>query len=506
MDNSDNAPNGPGIFPFTAGIHSRMYAERLWTMRLYAGFGSPAETNTCYRRLLAEGQTGLSVAFDLPTQKGLDPTHPLAKGEVGKVGVSIASLADMEDLFKDIPLDQVTTSMTINSPASIILAFYLVAAERRNIRWTKLGGTTQNDPLKEFAARNTFIFPPKPSMRLATDLIGFCTLEVPRWHPISVSGYHLREAGATAAQELGYTLAHGIAYVNAAVEAGIPLEAFAERLSFFFNVQRNVFEEIAKFRAARRMWARIMRDRFGAKSAKAQMLRCHAQTAGSALHAPQMDVNVIRGTLQALTAVLGGVQSLHTSSRDEAVGLPTEESQRLSLRTQQVIAFESGVPAAIDPFEGSRFMEELTDCIEAAAQLELDAVQAEGGALAANEKGFIEGKIAEAAYIQAQAVERGDEIVVGVNRFRIDEPSPPRALVLDPKMEEERRRRHAEFRNTRTKTHLASTLELLTLRAKDGALPLMPGILQAVRANATLGEITAALKETFGEHVPIPAL
>jgi methylmalonyl-CoA mutase N-terminal domain/subunit len=491
----------PGEPPFTRGVQPTMYRGRLWTMRQYAGFGTAEESNQRYRFLLQQGQTGLSVAFDLPTQMGRDSDHPLAKGEVGRVGVAIDSLADMETLLNGIPLDKVTTSMTINATASILLALYLAVAEKQGVPWTKVGGTIQNDILKEYIARGTYVFPPGPSMRVITDIFAFCTAEVPNWNTISISGYHIREAGSTAAQEIAFTIANGVAYVEAAVQAGLDVDRFGARLSFFFNVHNNFFEEVAKFRAARRLWARIMRERFKAKDPRSMMLRTHAQTAGSTLTAQQVDNNVVRVTLQALAAVLGGTQSLHTNAKDEALALPTEESARLALRTQQVIAYESGVADTIDPVAGSYFIETLTDELEQKAESYLAAIEKLGGAVRAIELGYPQREIHNAAFRYQQAIERKDQIIVGVNEFVVEEKEIPEVLRIDPALERRQKARVAEVRAQRDQKAAARALEYVEAVARGGG-NLMPAIIEAVRAYATLGEISDSMRRVFGEYRP----
>jgi len=440
----------PGQYPFTRGVQPTMYRGRLWTMRQYAGYATAEESNARYKYLLEQGQTGLSVAFDLPTQIGYDADDPLAEGEVGKVGVSISSLDDMRVLFNDIPLDKVSTSMTINAPAAVLLAMYIAVAKEQGVDPRQLRGTVQNDILKEYIARGTYIFPPRPSMRLVTDLFRYCATEVPKWNTISISGYHIREAGSTAVQEVAFTLANGIAYVQAAIDVGLDVDTFAPRLSFFFNAHNDFLEEIAKFRAARRLWARIMRERFGARNPRSWRLRFHTQTAGCTLTAQQPEINVVRVTLQALAAVLGGTQSLHTNSRDEALWLPTEESVRIALRTQQIIAHESGVANTVDPLAGSYVIEHLTSEIERRAQEYIERIDEMGGALAAIEQGYVQQEIADAAYRYQQAVERGERIVVGVNAYQIEEAAADlKRLVVDPAVEERQRKRLAELRARR---------------------------------------------------------
>lgn len=491
----------PGEYPYTRGIQPTMYRGRLWTMRQYAGFGTAEQTNARFRYLLEQGQMGLSVAFDLPTQIGYDADHPMARGEVGKVGVSISSRQDMETLFNGIPLDKVSTSMTINAPASVLLAMYLVVAETQGVSWDKVSGTIQNDILKEYVARGTYIFPPKPSMRLITDVFEFCSREVPQWNTISISGYHIREAGSTAVQEVAFTLANAIAYVQAAIAKGLDVDAFAPRLSFFFNAHNDFFEEIAKFRAARRMWAKIMRERFGAKNPRSWQLRFHTQTAGSTLTAQQPDNNVVRVTIQALAAVLGGTQSLHTNSRDEALALPTEESARIALRTQQIIAYESGVADTIDPLAGSYYVESLTDEIERRAWAYIDYIDELGGAVAAIEQGYMQKEIHKAAYETQMAIERGEKIVVGVNKFQIEGEKPPEIHRVDPNIGKIQAERLAKLRAERSQTAWKEALDALRAAAQSDD-NLMPHIIHAVRAYATTGEICDVLRDVFGEYRP----
>ena len=491
----------PGQYPFTRGVQPTMYRGRLWTMRQYAGYATAEESNRRYRYLLEQGQTGLSVAFDLPTQIGLDADHPMAEGEVGRVGVSISSLEDMEELFEGIPLDQVSTSMTINAPAGILLAMYVAVAKKQGVPPEKLRGTVQNDILKEYVARGTYIFPPGPSMRLVTDIFRYCKDHIPRWNTISISGYHIREAGATAVQEVAFTLAHAIAYVQAALDAGLDVDEFAGRLSFFFNAHNNLFEEVAKFRAARRLWARIMRERFGARKPDSWTLRFHTQTAGCALTAQQPDNNVVRVTLQALAAVLGGTQSLHTNSRDEALSLPTEESVQVALRTQQIIAHESGVADTVDPLAGSYFVEALTNEVERRAQAYLDRIETLGGALRAIELGFIQQEIQESAYRYQKAVESGQQIVVGVNEFVVPEAHRPRLLRVDPAVGERQKARLAALRARRDNGRVNRLLSALEEAAR-GTENLMPHLVRCVEAEVTLGEICGVLREIFGEYQP----
>jgi len=489
----------PGQYPFTRGVQPTMYRGRLWTMRQYAGFATAEESNKRYKYLLEQGQTGLSVAFDLPTQIGYDSDHSLAEGEVGKVGVAIDSLRDMEILFNGIPLDKVSTSMTINAPASILLAMYIAVAEKQGVPKEKLRGTIQNDILKEYIARGTYIFPPEPSMRLITDIFEYCSKEVPKWNTISISGYHIREAGSTAVQEVAFTLANGIAYVQAAINAGLDVDDFAPRLSFFFNAHNDLFEEVAKFRAARRLWARIMKERFKAKNEKSMMLKFHTQTAGSTLTAQQPDNNIIRVTIQTLAAVLGGTQSLHTNSKDEALALPTEEAVRIALRTQQIVAYESGVTDTIDPLAGSYYIESLTDRIEEEAIKYIEKIDQLGGASKAIEKGYIQKEIQNAAYSYQMEVESNERIVVGVNKFQIEEEDVGELLKVDPEVEKLQKQKIKALKEERNNSEVENRL----LKLKDAAKSdknLMPYILDAVKAYATLGEICHVLREVFGEY------
>ncbi|MBV6435695.1 MAG: methylmalonyl-CoA mutase family protein [Phototrophicaceae bacterium] len=489
----------PGEFPFTRGIQPTMYRSRLWTMRQYAGFGSAEETNARYRFLLAQGQSGLSVAFDLPTQIGYDADDPIAAGEVGKVGVSISSIEDMDRLFDQIPLDQVSTSMTINAPAAILLAMQIALARRRGIDPSKLRGTIQNDILKEYVARGTYIFPPAQSMRLITDVFKYCREHVPSWNTISISGYHIREAGSTAVQEVAFTLANAIAYVEAAISAGLTVDEFAPQLSFFFNAHNNLLEEVAKFRAARRMWAHIMRDRFGAQNPRSWMLRFHTQTAGSTLTAQQPENNVVRVALQALAAVLGGTQSLHTNSMDEALALPTEKSAQVALRTQQIIAHETGVADVVDPFAGSYYVEHLTSEIETRAKEYLRRIDELGGALAAIERGYTHAEIESAAYQAQRAMESGEQLVVGVNEFATEEVTPPELLRVGSAVEESQRGRLADLRARRDNAEVERRLAAIrdAARSDDN---LMPPFVEAVDARVTLGEICGVLRTEFGEY------
>ncbi len=489
----------PGEFPFTRGVHPTMYRGRHWTMRQYAGFASAEQTNRRFRYLLDQGQTGLSVAFDLPTQMGYDADAPQAEGEVGRVGVPISSLVDMETLFDAIPLARVSTSMTINATAAILLAFYVAAAERQGAARSSLAGTTQNDILKEYIARGTYIYPPKPSMRLVTDIFQFASTELPKWNTISISGYHMREAGATAAQELAFTLADAIAYVQAACDRGLDVDGFAGRLSFFFASWSDLFEEVAKFRAARRMWARIMRDRFGATSPRSMMCRFHAQTAGSSLTAQSVDNNVVRTTVQALAAVLGGTQSLHTNSRDEALALPTEDAARLALRTQQILAYEAGVTETPDPLAGSYYVEWLTDRLERAANEYLAEIEEIGGTLAAIETGYQQRQIQEAAYRRQRAVEQGDDVVVGVNRFVDGGSAVPPLHQIDPDEEGRQVERVRQVRAQREGDRGARALASLGDAAR-GSDNLLPYLVDAAHAYATLGEMSDVLRGAWGEH------
>ena len=494
----------PGEYPYARGVQPTMYRGRFWTMRQYAGFATAEESNRRYKYLLEQGQTGLSVAFDLPTQIGYDSDHELSAGEVGKVGVAIDSLADMETLFDGIPLDKVSTSMTINAPASMLLAMYIAVAEKQGVSAEKLNGTIQNDILKEYAARGTYIFPPKPSMRLITNIFEYCSTAVPKWNTISISGYHIREAGATAVQEVAFTLADGIAYVKAAVDAGLDVDDFGPRLSFFFNAHNDLLEEVAKFRAARRLWARIMRDRFGAKDPKSMQLRFHTQTAGCTLTAQQPDNNIVRVTLQALAAVLGGTQSLHTNSRDEALALPSQDSVRIALRTQQIIAYESGVADTIDPLAGSYYIEALTDEIERAAADYIRRIDEIGGAPAAIERGFIQAEIEESAYCYQMEIESGDRTIVGLNDFQIEEARPSGLLKVDPAVGDLQCRKLAQLRAERDNAAVEASLAAL-MQAAQGSDNLMPFILGAVRAYATLGEMCGVLRGVFGEYKPTVA-
>ena len=490
----------PGLYPYTRGVQPTMYRGRLWTMRQYAGFSSAEESNKRYRFLLEQGQTGLSVAFDLPTQIGYDADDPIALGEVGRVGVSISSIEDMETLFDQIPLDKVSTSMTINAPAAVLLAMYIAVAKKQGVPSTALRGTIQNDILKEYIARGTYIFPPKPSMRLITDIFQYCKQDVPNWNTISISGYHIREAGSTAVQEVAFTLANAIAYIEAAIKAGMDVDEFADQLSFFFNSHNNFLEEVAKFRAARRLYAKIMRERFGAKNSKSERLRFHTQTAGSTLTAQQPENNVVRVTLQALAAVLGGTQSLHTNSMDEALWLPTEKSVQVALRTQQIIGYESGVADSVDPLAGSYLVEYLTDEIEKRAAEYIDKIDAVGGALSAIENGYIQNEIQEAAFQAQRALENKDDIVVGVNKFQVKEEISLESLKIDPKVEQDQHERLARLRASRDPQTVEALLSKLEATANSDA-NLMPVIIECVENKLTLGEICNRLRKVWGEYV-----
>ena len=489
----------PGEFPYTRGIYPEMYRTRPWTMRQYAGFGTAEESNRRYRYLIGQGTTGLSVAFDLPTQMGMDSDHPLAVGEVGRVGVAISSLADMRRLFEGIPLADVSTSMTINSTASILLALYVLVAREQGADPHKLNGTVQNDILKEYIARGTYIYPARPAMRIITDMFAWAAREVPEWNTISISGYHIREAGSTAVQELAFTFANAIAYIESALAAGLTVDSFAPRLSFFFNSHSNFLEEIAKFRAARKIYAQLMRDRFGAKDPRSMKLRFHTQTAGSTLTAQQPDVNIVRTTLEALSAVLGGTQSLHTNGRDEALGLPTEESARIALRTQQVIAYEAGVTAEPDPLGGSYYIEGLTSEIEREVHVYLERIDGMGGTLRAIERGYVQSEIQNAAYLFQGRVERGEQIIVGVNKFQSKQGTEIPTFRIDPALE---RAQVASLREVRTSRSPSETTRLLQAvqNAARGTDNLMPHILAAAEAYVTVGEISDALKTVFGEY------
>ena len=495
----DKDLGAPGQFPFTRGIYSNMYRSRLWTMRQYAGYASAEESNARYKYLLAQGTTGLSVAFDLPTQIGLDSDDTLAAGEVGKVGVAIDSLDDMMRLFEGIPLDTVSTSMTINATASTLLCLYLAVARKQNVSFAKVKGTLQNDILKEYIARGTYIYPPAPSLRLVTDTFAFCAREVPNWNTISISGYHIREAGSTAVQEVAFTLGDAIAYVEAALQARLKIDDFAPRISFFFNSHNNLLEEIAKFRAARRLWARIMRERFGARDPRSQMLRFHTQTAGSSLTAQQPENNIVRTTIQALAAVLGGTQSLHTNSMDEALALPTEQAARIALRTQQVIANESGVADTVDPLAGSYAIEQLTDEIENRTQEYLQKIDSMGGMLRAIESGYVQREIQESAYRYQRAIETEDAIVVGVNKYQVAEETPIPILTVDPAVEQAQIERVRAVRASRDVAAAEKTLAKLE-EAAHGTENLLPRILDCVESQVTVGEIGNRLRQVWGEY------
>ncbi len=489
----------PGSYPYTRGVQPTMYRGRFWTMRQYAGFGNAKESNERYKYLLGAGQTGLSIAFDLPTQMGYDSDAAMSQGEVGKVGVAIDSLADVEVLFDGIPLDKVSTSMTVNSTAAILLCMYIAVAEKQGVSADKISGTIQNDILKEYMARGTYIYPPKESMRLITDIFAFCKDNVPKWNTISISGYHIREAGSSAVQEVAFTLADGIAYVDAAIKAGLDVDDFAPRLAFFFNAHNNLLEEVAKFRAARRIWAKIMKERFGAKLEKSQMLRFHTQTAGCTLTAQQPDNNIMRVTIQTLAAVLGGTQSLHTNSRDEALALPTEDSVRIALRTQQVVAYESGVADSIDPLAGSFYIESLTDQIEKAAWEYIEKIDKLGGAVEAISNGFQQKEIQDSAYAYQKAIEKNELVIVGVNKFTIEEPPPAGLLKISGEVEIAQKKALADVKAKRDNAAVKAALAKLEEAAK-GTDNLIPLILEAVKVYATLGEISDVFRGVFGKH------
>jgi methylmalonyl-CoA mutase N-terminal domain/subunit len=489
----------PGEYPYTRGVQPTMYRGRLWTMRMYAGFATAEESNKRYKFLIDQGSKGLSVAFDLPTQIGYDSDHTLAEGEVGKVGVAIDSLADMEILFRDISLDKVSTSMTINAPASVLLAMYIAVAEKQGVSAEKLRGTIQNDILKEYIARGTYIFPPTPSMRLITNIFEYCSTDVPQWNTISISGYHIREAGSTAAQEVGFTLADGIAYVDAAIAAGLDVDAFAPRLSFFFNAHNDLLEEVSKYRAARRLWARIMKDRFGAKSEKSMALKFHTQTGGSTLTAQQPENNIVRVAIQTLAAVMGGTQSLHTNSKDEALALPTEDSVRVALRTQQIVAHESGVTNTVDPLGGSYYIEAKTDEIEKRAMEYIKKIDELGGAPAAIEKGYIQEEIMDASYTYQKEIESNERIIVGMNEFKIKESAPKGLLRVDPSVGRMQKDKLVILKEKRNSADVEVALVNLKT-ACEGTENVMPYVLIAVKAYATLGEICGVMREVFGEY------
>jgi methylmalonyl-CoA mutase, N-terminal domain len=492
----------PGDYPFTRGVQPNMYRGRFWTMRQYAGFGTAQESNRRYKYLIGQGQTGISVAFDLPTQIGYDADHDFAEGEVGKVGVSISSLRDMETLLADIPLDKVSISMTINAPAAILLAMVVAVAKQQGAPISQLRGTVQNDILKEYIARGTYIYPPAASMRLITDIFRFCATEAPKWNTISISGYHIREAGSTAVQEVAFTLANGIEYVRQAVAVGLDVDGFARQLSFFFNAHNNFLEEVAKFRAARRLWARVMRERFGAQHPDSWRMRFHAQTGGSTLTAQQPDNNIIRVTLQALSAVLGGAQSLHTNSKDEALALPTEKAVEVALRTQQILAYESGVADTVDPVGGSYYIEWLTNEIERQAEEYIQRIDDLGGALRAVEEGFIQREIQEAAYRTQRAIEAGDQVVVGVNRFQSEDLPPAGLLRVDEAVRVAQSETLAKMRTERDNAHVQAVLAQIEAAARQPDAPLMALLVEAVEAYATLGEIADAMRRVFGEYTP----
>jgi methylmalonyl-CoA mutase, N-terminal domain len=491
-------PEEPGKFPFTRGVQKDMYRSKLWTMRQYAGFSTAEESNKRYHYLLKQGTTGLSVAFDLPTQIGYDSDHALSEGEVGKAGVAIDSIRDMEILFEGIKLEDISTSMTINSTASILLAFYIALAKKQNADLKKISGTVQNDLLKEYAARGTYIYPPKPSMRIITDMFEYCSKEIPKWNTISISGYHIREAGSTAVQELAFTLANGKAYVKAALEKGLDINVFGKRLSFFFNAHNDVFQEVAKFRAARRMWAKIMKD-LGATDERAMMLRFHTQTGGSTLTAQQPMNNIVRVTLQALSAILGGTQSLHTNGYDEALSLPTEEAARIALRTQQVIAHESGAADTVDPLAGSYFVETLTDEVEQKAWEYINRIDSMGGAVSAIETGFIQNEIASASYEYQQSVQKQQRIIVGVNQFMMNEPPFDKHFIIDDSIRQLQTEKINALKSERDNAAAQSAISNVENAAKDGG-NLMPSIIEAVEKNATLGEVADAMRRVFGEY------
>ncbi|MDA8209025.1 MAG: methylmalonyl-CoA mutase family protein [Actinomycetota bacterium] len=491
----------PGEFPFTRGVYPNMYRGRLWTMRQYAGFGTAKATNQRFKFLLEAGQTGLSCAFDLPTQMGYDSDHPRAVGEVGKVGVAISSLIDMRELLEGIPLDKVTTSMTINSTASVLLLLYQLVAEEQGVESHQLGGTIQNDILKEYVARGTYIFPPRPSMRIITDIFSYCNQHMPSWNTISISGYHIREAGSTAVQEIAFTIANAVAYVEAAVQAGLEVDDFAPRLSFFWNAHNNLFEEVAKYRAARRIWAHLMLERFGARDKRSLLLRFHTQTGGSTLTAQQPEVNLIRVAVQALAAVLGGTQSLHTNGFDEALGLPTERAAKLALRTQQVIGYESGVTDTVDPLAGSYFVESLTNEIEQRAREYLDRIDAMGGAVSAIESGFMQDEIEQAAYAYAKAVDSGEKVIVGVNQFKEEERSDAEVFPIDPALQEEQAARVRKLKAERDNSLVSARLADLEAAARGSGNLLYP-MKEALRAYATLGEVSDTLRSVFGTYTP----
>lgn len=499
IENYNEKSAFPGEYPYTRGVQPTMYRGRFWTMRQYAGFGTAKESNERYRYLLGQGQSGLSVAFDLPTQIGYDSDDPMALGEVGKVGVAIDTLADMEILFDQIPLDKVSTSMTINAPASVLLAMYIAVAEKQGVGKDKISGTIQNDILKEYIARGTYIYPPKASMRLITNIFEYCSKEVPKWNTISISGYHIREAGSTAAQEVGFTLADGMAYVKGAIEAGLDVDDFAGRLSFFFNAHNDILEEVAKYRAARRIWARVMKEKFNAKKSKSMMLRFHTQTAGSTLTAQQVDNNIVRVAMQTLAAVLGGTQSLHTNSRDEALALPTEESVKIALRTQQIVAYESGVANTIDPLAGSYYVETMTNQIEKEALEYIDKIEEMGGMINAIEEGYVQTEIQRSAYRFNQELESKERIVVGVNKFTEKEEHRGKLLKIDEKVQQEQMAYLSKVKSERDNEAVKEKLATLK-KAAEGTDNLMPYILDAVRVYTSIGEICNTMRDVFGEY------
>jgi methylmalonyl-CoA mutase N-terminal domain/subunit len=492
----------PGEYPYTRGVQSNMYRGRFWTMRQYAGFGNAAESNARYKFLIAQGQTGLSVAFDLPTQIGYDADHAFAEGEVGKVGVSISSLRDMQTLLDGIPLDKVSISMTINAPAAVLLAMVIAVGKQQGVPASQLRGTVQNDILKEYIARGTYIFPPTPSMRLITDIFRYCAAEAPKWNTISISGYHIREAGSTAAQEVAFTLANGIEYVQQAINVGLDVDDFAGQLSFFFNAHNNFLEEVAKFRAARRLWAKIMRERFGARDSRSWRLRFHTQTGGSTLTAQQPDNNIVRVTMQALAAVLGGTQSLHTNSKDEALSLPTQKAVEIALRTQQIIAYESGVADTVDPLGGSFYVEALTDEIERMAEAYIAKIDEMGGALRAVEEGYVSREIQDAAYRTQRAIEKGEQVVVGMNRFQTDEHNEGELLRVNESVRVAQMAALQQLRSERDNAAVQAILARIDAAARDPQASLMPLFVEAVAAYATLGEICDTLRGVFGEYTP----
>lgn len=500
-DSSDvrSIPENPGTFPFTRGIHPGMYTKKIWTMRQYAGFGDAVSSNLRYKFLLSQGSTGLSIAFDLPTQMGYDSDHLLANGEVGRVGVAISSLEDMEILLEGLPLDAISTSMTINATASILLSLYITVAERRGIDWKKLKGTIQNDVLKEYIARGTYIFPPKASLKITSDIFDFCRKEVPEWNSISISGYHIREAGSTAIQEIAFTLANGLAYVDTAIQRGLKIDDFAPRLSFFFNVHNDLLEEVAKFRAARKLWAKLIKTRYSPKDSKSLLLRFHAQTAGSTLIATQADTNVVRVTLQCLAAALGGAQSIHTNSKDEALGLPTEEAAKIAIRTQQILAFESGITETADPLGGSYAIEVLTDELEKSALQLIEEMEKRGGVVACIESHWQQNLIQEAAYQYQKEIEQKKRIIVGINQYTDETYPTPPVLSIDSKIEEQQKKRLAAFKQKRNRETIQKHEAQLVSAAKEDK-NLVPVILDAVRNHVTLGEVSSALEKVFGRY------